>query len=248
MSVVRRSGLAVLFACLLARCLFPSLDGLSGGGDASVTNEAGPIAFVQQRSTDVLSTDASVAIPGAVGAGNTLVVCSDYPVDFGSMSVSDTLGRTYALLGSADGANSGSGHNVCFVSIGGLGGPDTITFTLTSTTLADGSADDLEAYVLEYQNVAAVDQKLATFGVDDSGPDAFVPWDAGSITAASPNELLFAWVEGSAAARLDSTFTSRTMLNGNDVGDQILDASGAFLVTGTANANWTLVAATFKGL
>jgi len=250
---VRRWGLAVVFACLLARCLFPSLDGLSGGSDASqsdVTNgdvtatDAGPIAFVQQLVDGATPPDAAVTMVGAVGAGDTIIVCSAFPTDFGSLQVSDSLGRSYVLLGSQDGLKSG--HNVCYVSIGGPGGIDTIHLTTASSTMADGAPHDLEAYVFEYQNVSALDQKLVTVGVIDSG-SLDSGWDAGSITATSPNELLFAWVEGNAQARLDPSFTSRTTFHSNNVGDKILDASGTFPITGTANANWVLIAATFKG-
>ena len=249
---MRRLGLAAVFTCLLARCLFPSLDGLSGA-DASqsdvTTNEggAGPIAYVQQSTTSPFPPDASATLTGAVGAGDTLIVCSAFPLEFASVQVSDSLGRNYVLLGSLDAVNSG--HNVCYVSIGGPGGIDTIHLTAANSALADGAPHDLEAYVFEYQNISALDQKLVTAGVVDSGPpDApYSVWDAGSIMATSPNELLFAWVEGNAAARLDPSFTSRTTFDGNNVGDRILDASGTFPITGTANANWVLMAATFKG-
>jgi hypothetical protein len=231
--------------------LFPSLDGLSGG-DASpdvttpdvTTNEAAPpIAWVQQSTTEPVPPDASVTMSGAIGAGDTLIVCSYFPFDFGSLQVSDSLGRTWVLLGSQD----GFGHDVCFASIGGPGGIDTIYLTTASSTLADGASHGIEAYVFEYQNIGAVDQKLVNIGAVDSGLDVYAPWDAGAITATSPNDLVFAWVEGNAGARLDPSFTSRTTFNGNNVGDTIVDASGPFFITGTANAPWTLVAATFKG-
>jgi hypothetical protein len=248
--VLRRFGLGTVFACLLARCLFPSLDGLSGGADASqsdvASGEAGPIAWVQQSTTTPSPPDASVIMSGAIGAGDTLIVCSEFPIDFGSLSVSDTLGRSWVLLGSQDGIKT-TGHDVCFVSIGGPGGNDTIELTTTSSTLVDGAAHSLEAYVFEYQNVSAVDQKLTMVGFIDAGSPIDSGWDGGSIVASAPNELLFAWVEGNSAAHLDPSFTSRTTLNGNNVGDKILDASGTFPITGNANASWTLIAATFKG-
>jgi len=250
---VRRWGLAVVFACLLARCLFPSLDGLSGGSDASqsdVTNgdvtatDAGPIAFVQQLVDGATPPDAAVTMVGAVGAGDTIIVCSAFPTDFGSLQVSDSLGRSYALLGSQDGLKSG--HNVCYVSIGGPGGIDTISLTTASSVLADGASHELEAYVFEYQNIAALDQKLVTAGALDAGSPLDSGWDAGSIAATSPNELLFAWIEGQSYGHLDPSFTSRTTFHSNNVGDMILDAAGPFTITGTANNNWTLIAATFK--
>jgi len=241
-----------VFACFLARCLFPSLDGLSGA-DASQdvttnddgTSEAAPIAYVQQLVDSAFPPDASLTMTGAVGPGDTLIVCSAFPTDFGSLQVSDSLGRSYTLLASQDGVKSG--HNVCYVSIGGPGGIDVITLTTASSTLADGAPHDLEAYIFEYQNVAGVDQKLITTGMLDAGSPADSGWDAGSINATSPNELLFAWIEGQSIGHLDPSFTSRTTFHSNNVGDMILDAAGPFTITGTANNNWILIAATFKG-
>lgn len=227
--------------------MFPSLDGLSGGDAPSdaTTNEAGPIAYVQQSTGGPSPPDASTTLSGAVGAGDTLVVCSAFPNDFGSLSVSDTLGRTYVLLGSVDSLKSG--RAVCFVSVGGAGGNDTIIFTTSSSTLVDGASHDIEAYVFEYQNVSAVDQKTTNASATiASGSSYDSGWDGGSIVATSPNELLFAWVEGTSYAHLDPSFTSRTTLNGNNVGDKFLDAAGTFPITGTANNAWTLIAATFK--
>jgi hypothetical protein len=229
----RRVLIPFFFACVFARCLFPSLDGLSGSA-------AGPIAYVQQFA-DAAFPPATVTLQGAIGAGDTLVACSAFPQDFGSLQVSDTLGRAYVMLGSQDGVVRG--RSVCFVSIGGPGGNDAITFRTTSSTLADGAAHVLEAYVFEYQNVKALDQKLVVAGA--LGADA--GWDAGSIMATSPNELLFAWVESQGSGWLDPSFTSRTTYGSNNIGDRILDAAGAFPITGAADNNWTLIAATFKG-
>jgi hypothetical protein len=231
---------AAFFACLLARCLFPSLDGLSG--DASVGS--GPIAYVQDLADATFPPDASVTLSGAVAAGDTIIVCTAFPLDFGSLNVSDSLGRNWTLFGSQD--STKPQHNVCYVSIGGPGGIDTIALTTSSSKLADGATHDIEVYVFEYQNVHAIDQKLTMVGVIDAGSPLDSGWDAGSITATSPNELLFAWVEGVSAAYLDPSFTSRTTFDDNNVGDKMLDAAGAFTITGVANNDWALVAATFK--
>ncbi len=257
---MRRVGLAALFvssAVFLARCLFPSLDGLSGadasipetGSEAAIPDtgvETGATIQLVQGSATAPFPPATVTLSAAIGAGDTIVVCSAFPVDFGSLQVTETLNRTYTLLGTQDGTGKlSTWHQVCFVSIGGPGGNDVVSLATTSSTLADGAPHSLEAYVFEYQGVSAIDSKLTTAGTLEAGVDA--SWDAGSIAASAGSELLFAWVEAADTAHLDPSFTSLTTFHANNVGDEIVPSPGSYAITGSANDNWALIAATFKG-
>jgi hypothetical protein len=179
-----------------------------------------------------------------VGSGNTIIVCTAFPVDFGSVTVSDTLGRAYVLVESRDGIDQG--RRVCFASVGGPGGDDTITLTTTSTALADGASHVIEAYVFEYRNVAAIDGKLSEVGAITTDVDA--SWDAGSVTTTAASELVFAWVEDSNAAWLDPSFTTRSTFKANAVGDKVAPSAGPQSVTGTADGDWVVIAFSLKGM
>jgi hypothetical protein len=255
--VVRRGALAVVLASgagLTAQCLFPSVDDLASkdaSSDVVVEGgaDAGGIVFVQGASSAPLPP-AQVALPAAVGAGDALVVCVAFPIAFGSMQVSDTLGRSFTLVGSQDGLRHLSTYRqVVFASFDGPGGLDTMTLSTTSSTFPDGGTKSFEVYAFEYRGIAAVDGTLSTAGVGDGGgaADAYSPWDAGTVTTTAANELLFAFVEAAAGARFDMTFTWRSTFHDNSVADMPTGAPGAYGVTGIANDDWVVIAAGFEG-
>jgi hypothetical protein len=242
---VRRQHFALLVGggVIVARCvLFPSLDGLTSP-DAT-TDGSGAIAFVQQVSLGPFAPY-TVPIPAALTRGDALIVCVETPLELGSVQVSDTLNQTFTLVATTDGL--GKWRQGMWVALDGPGGLDTVNVTTSTTTKPDGAAADIEVYVIEYQGITALETNAtSTVFLDGGYLDAYVPWDAGTLSTTAQNELLFGWAEGAAGVRFDPSFSSRSTFHGNAIADMLTGDAGPYRITGTANASLVTIVASFK--
>lgn len=258
---VRRLAASAVIATWVVGCTFLApLSHLTGGeaadasGPDTLADGAAPpgdagIAFVQRTALSV-EPGGQIALPAPLGAGDTVLVCSGFSASYGALVVTDTLGLPYTLLASQDGTGTFGGYRVAVLaSIGVKAGLDTLTLTTASTPDVDGGAGMLETYVVEYRGIRSLDNYVTAVGSYDAGfaPDAWVAWDAGTLTTTRPGDLVFGFVEAEWGAEFGPTFASRSAYNGNAIADEPAPTPGSYAVTGTANNDWVTIAAAFAG-
>jgi Cys-rich repeat protein len=199
-----------------------------------------PITFVQTNTIKPQGTTTTLHLTKLVGAGNTIIVCMNYLQSSGAslVSLTDSLNNTYVRI--VDGLVGGPTDHYLLVAANSPAGDDTLTATFSAAVAVGGS----DMLVLEYSGLA-----LDPFDVTSSMSGASMNLDSGTATTHAAHELLLGYAEG-AGTSPGSGFTTRSMLAGNIVEEQIVSTIGTYAATATsssASTSWTMILATFKG-
>jgi hypothetical protein len=189
-----------------------------------------PGPYVQSVSqTTNSSSTASIAFSGGTPSGNHIVLSFNTNSQSANVSsITDSNGNTYTLAaGPTNWAGTASrGYTYYTRNTGGGGGNITITITLTQ------SVGIIEAYALEYSNIATsnpVDQVSVGVG---SGANM----DSGSKTTTQADELIYGFGMSSGSSTVNSPNTARLTMNGNFAADRTVSSIGSYNVTGTEGA------------
>jgi hypothetical protein len=257
---VDRSWVAV--ACVVAACGRLGFDDRAGPRDAPAgaadarrgdgppdtllpTDAHVPIApsFVQHgaNAADAVTT-VTAQFPGAVTAGDTLVI----GIDFGTNppipmvdSVVDDLGTAYSLTTPFDGRPGDATRCYFAYGLAPSGGGDAVTVTLSSP-----STNFLEVRLHEYADISATSPFDTAVGSDgsDFGSDASVT----PVTTTEANELIFAMViDGTVAS--GTGFTGRGSDFADVTEDRIATTPGTYDALASPDDAWVSLVGVFRG-
>jgi hypothetical protein len=207
------------------------------GAGAPIDGAASPPSFVQNAASANLSPVVTTALASPVTAGNLIVVSFNlFPANT-AMSVVDTLGSTFSILGPFD---SPATRLYIAYAIAPATGADSITVTMSPP-----AGTSVTVNVCEYTNVSQVSpyDTSASVGGNTLGVDGARSPD---ILTASPNEILIGVIiDGSVSA--GTGMTMRSNFNGDVIEDVVAPVPGTYRITATPDSQWSATIVAFRG-
>ncbi len=210
-----------------------------GESDGGLSDDSGScsICFVQAAAGGgTKGSTVSVAFANGVGAGDAIIVAVALGAGGGATlsQVTDSLGNTYQIVVTpATSPQSDTLAQYIAFASNVLGGTDTVTVTLSSTTYFD-------VYIHEYSGVAlanAFDVGAAFTGTSD----ATNAMASGFATTQGNSELIFGFGTSHGTVTPGTGFTGRSTFDGNLTEDMIAVTPGSYQATATSsNGNWAM--------
>ncbi len=194
--------------------------------------------FKQAKGNEVSSGSVdNAAFASANTAGNLIVVYVIWN-NTGTVSLSDTLGNTYAAATARTTWNA-SWSAQTFYAKNIAGGSNTVKATFAT---AINSFAIVQAH--EYTGLDKANPLDGTSGASGTG----TALNSGSLTTAATGDLLFGGsASAGAVSSLGSGFTGRLNTSGNRTMDKVTGAPGAYAATATHGGGaWVMQAAAFK--
>jgi hypothetical protein len=211
-------------------------DGPSDGPTDRALDAPDPPHFIQHNANTDMATSLSAAFAMPVAAGDLIVAALDYDGTAMSgpnvVSVTDTLGDSYGIVGPSDGEIGGGVRARLYIGMGTAAASDTVTVTATLDAVPNTF---FELRIHEY-SAASLDGTIGATG-GTTGPDGATA----QISVTRDSETIFAMI-------IDGTVESGTgfVARGNDYGDLTEDAPantpGDYLIRATPTSSWTLLA------
>jgi hypothetical protein len=194
-------------------------------------DDAGVIAATQTATTTTTGAVGSLAFPGPVQSGDTIVACFTFSSAAATLvSIDDSLADTYSVVVGPVVSN-GYAHYVA-IAADAAAGSNVVTVTLSADV-----TDSWEILALEYSGL----RRTAPFDVAtyDSGDGSAM--SSGIVSTSSPHELLLACGHSTDPGP-GSGYTVRDTAQDSLVEDQVVVATGSYAATATATPGiWTLI-------
>jgi len=235
---MRSASCSALALLAFTGCLFPSVDDLSSGGDASPDAPQSSIAFVQVTSTDFgASPSGTLSFDDAVGAHDTIIAAVSFDNPSATLTASDSLGSVFTTVVGPIDSPAPVHRSYLVAAVDVAGGDDAVTLTLS-----DSASAEFDVYLHEYAGIVSLDASAGQAGTSTT-------MTSGPIAVASAGELVFgfAWTNDQATA--GGGFTTRSTFKDNVTEDRVTDAPGAYAATASQQGSrWTMLGGAFKGL
>jgi hypothetical protein len=194
-------------------------------------------SFVQAAASAAHGTPStlSLAFPSNTRAGDLLLVAFDFNTSVTMSSLKDSQGNMFTQVGKQL-TTPGGIHSQVYYAKNIKGGADTVTVTLSGTTVY------LELYLTEYAGINTTNPIDAQAGA--SGSTAAV--SSGNATTTVAGDIIYGYCLSEWTCTAGSGFTARSTLDSNVIEDKVAGSVGSYAATGTdtstrqANSGWTM--------
>lgn len=208
-----------------------SLVVLAGGGPALAA-----ITMVQSHGVNTSNSTVTNAFVSNTVKGNLIIACVDFGNSTNFVGVTDSQANSFIQIASEVTSSGASIKARCYYAKNIVGGADTVTFTVSSTTTVD-------SYIHEV-----------------SGVDYYAPFDQSctntstatsvscNVTTTFATDIVFGFSYTAGTTSAGSGFTQDLNTNTNITEHKFVTTIGTYSVTATStsSAGCTLIAGTFK--